>query len=260
LRIKALLSVIVALSTIAGPLPSWGTDTFIVPGLALEEARFDVGAWCRYLVIDEAWGEKDSTIVYLAVSGRQQTVDGEAFWIELESGPWGSTEAERETVSALVSAGIKNAAPGDSLYHYVHAAYIRKGTGVIETADPASIKRLSLSNPTSDSAWTLVRDVAVVVPSGTFLCERKHVSVEDNREVPMGRVKLIKHDEDKYDLWFADEVPIFHLVKCVIERVRDTKTVPRISGIPDKGREESRTTAVLLDHGFGAKPLLSVDQ
>ncbi len=177
----------------------------------------------------------------------------------MESGPWGAGEAERETVKALISAGIKNLAPGDSLCHYIKTAYIRKGTGVIETADPASIKRLSLSNPTSDSTWTTVEDVTVTIQFGQFVCEQKYLSVEDKREIQMGRAKLIKRDEDKYTVWFSDEVPIFRLVKCVIERVRDTKTVPRIAGIPDKDREETRTTAELIGYGSNAKPLMSID-
>jgi hypothetical protein len=49
---------------------------------------------------------------------------------------------------------------------------------------------------------------------------------------------------------------VFHLVRCDIERVRETRTVPPIQGIPATGPRKSRTTSVLLAFGKGAKPLL----
>lgn len=256
---KTLFFTFFAVLSAVNPLSSWGNDSFLLPGVTLDEAKLQVGSWCRYLVIDEAMGDIDSTTVYIAITGRQQTVDGEAFWIELESGPYRAPEEEREAAKVLISAGIKNLAPGDSLCHYVERAYIRKGTGAVEPADPKSIERLTLSNPTSDSTWTKVKDVTVKTAYGQFLCEHKYLSVADNREIPMGRVKLIKRNQDSFDVWLSDQVPIFRLVKCVIERVRDTKTVPSIRGIPDKGREESRTTAELLGYGSDAKPLMVID-
>jgi hypothetical protein len=251
--------IFVAALSITGTPHSWANDSFLLPGLSLGEADFEVGAWCRYLVVDEVMGEIDSTTVYIAVTGREETEEGEAFWIELESGPFRAPAEELETAKALISARIKNLAPGDSLCHYVKRAYIRKGTGAIESTDPTSIERLSLSSPTSDSTWTLVRDVAIDTPYGRFLCERKHLSVEDNREIPMGNVKLIKHNRDEFDIWLSDEVPIFRLVRCEIGRLRDTKTVPGIPGIPDRGGEKSRTTAELIGYGSDARPLMSIN-
>ena len=101
--------------------------------------------------------------------------------------------------------------------------------------------------------------MTVSTPAGEFVCERKHLYVEDNREIPMGRVKLVKKDKDVYDLWLSKEVPIFNLVECVIERTRDSKTIPAIPGIPDSGPKISRTTVRLTDCGGGAGSLVPTD-
>jgi hypothetical protein len=92
--------------------------------------------------------------------------------------------------------------------------------------------------------------VTLQTPQGRLLCDRKHLVVEDKREIPMGRVTLIKNDSDVYDVWFCEDVPIFRVAKCVIERLRDSRTVPSVPGIPNKEREESRTTVELV--GFGS--------
>lgn len=230
-------------------------ESYLLPGVALYEIKPEVGAWCRYLVVDEAMGELDSTAVYVAIPGKAQTDRGEAFWIEVESGPAG-TPSDREVVKALVSARIMDLAFGDSLCRYVEKIYIRRGTGPVELADPASLDRFSLKHPTSDSTWTLSGNVTVTTPVGEFVCERKHLYVEDNREIPMGRVKLVKKDKDIYDLWTSKEVPIFNLVECIIERTRDSKTIPAIPGIPNTGPKTSRTTVRLTDCGRGAGSLV----
>jgi hypothetical protein len=128
----------------------------------------------------------------------------------------------------------------------------------VEPADPAELERLTLSSPTSDSEWKLSAGEAIETPQGRFECNRKHLTVEDKREIPMGRVTLVKNDSDVFDVWFCDDVPIFRVVKCVIDRVRESRTVPSVPGIPDKGREESRTTVQLLGFGSDAKSTIDI--
>jgi hypothetical protein len=82
--------------------------------------------------------------------------------------------------------------------------------------------------------------------------------VKDDREIDMGRVTLVKDDTDVFDVWLCEEVPVFRVAKCVIERVRDSKTVPQVPGIPNKQREESRTTIQLVDFGTDARAKLKI--
>jgi len=233
-------------------------DSFLIPGVALSDADFVVGGWCRYLVVDEIMGESDSTTVYIAITGKVQTGQGEAYWLELDSGPVGSSRADRETAKALILSDVKNLEPGDSLCDFIPELYIRKGRGVVEPADPADIERLKLSNSTSDSNWTASPGESVETPSGRLTCVHKNLVVEDKREIPMGSVTLVKNDEDIYDVWFSDDVPVFHLAKCIIERVRDSRTKPAIPGIPDKGREVTRTMVELLGFGADATSMLDI--
>jgi hypothetical protein len=238
----------------AGP----GGDSFLIPGVALSDADFEVGAWCRYLVVDEIMGGRDSTAVYFAVTGQAKTAAGRAYWIELESGALGAPADEYDSVKVLILSDIKELSRGDSLVHYVSELYIKRGTGQVEPADPAELERLTLSSPTSDSEWKLSAGEAIETPQGRFECNRKHLTVEDKREIPMGRVTLVKNDADVFDVWFCDDVPIFRVVKCVIDRVRESRTVPSVPGIPDKGREESRTTVQLLGFGSDAKSTIDI--
>lgn len=233
-------------------------DSFLLPGVTFSNADFTVGAWCRYTVVDEILGERDSTFVYIAVTGRARTGEGESFWLEMETGPAHAGTGEVETAKALISYDIKNLQPGDSLCQYVSRLYIKKGTGPVETADPVELERLTSSNPTSDSEWDLGNDEKIETPGGSFLCDRKSRTVLDQRKIPMGRTTLVKNDSDAYDAWFCDDIPIFRLARCVIERVRESKTVPSIPGIPDKGREVTRTTVELTECGTGAKPVLNI--
>jgi hypothetical protein len=189
----------------AAPEDARGGDSFLLPGVALSDAEFVTGSWCRYLVVDEIMGALDTTTVYIAVTGEGQ---------------------------------------------YISELYIKRGSGAVEPADPADLEQLTLSHPTSDSDWVLSAGVTLETPQGRLLCDHKHLVVEDKREIPMGRVTLIKNDSDVYDVWFCEDVPIFRVAKCVIERLRDSRTVPSVPGIPNKEREESRTTVELV--GFGS--------
>jgi hypothetical protein len=258
-RIAAIAATVLFATILALPTCLFADDTFLLPGVTFSNADFTVGAWCRYTVVDELPGERDSTIVYIAITGSTVAGGGRSFWLELKTGPAHAETGEFEAVKALISYDIKNLQPGDSLCHYVSRLYIKKGTGPVETADPAELERLTSTNPTSDSDWDLSKGEKIETPGGSFLCDRKSRTVLDQREIPMGRTTLVKNDSDACDAWFCDEVPIFRLVRCVIERVRESKTVPSIPGIPDKGREVTRTTVELTEYGTDAKPVLNIE-
>ena len=111
--------------------------------------------------------------------------------------------------------------------------------------------------PSAEELWESSHGVNVVTMGGAFKCTKKTRSAESNQEIPTGNIKLIKKSRDDFAVWFCDEVPVFHLVKCVIERSRETDTVPRITGIPVSGPKYSRTGAELTAFGNDAKPILT---
>lgn len=258
-RAAARWLVFVCLTVAACPvLAGDGQEGFLLPGVEVSDIDLSVGAWCRYVIVDEAMGEVDSSSFYIAVVGRRETPQGEAFWLEIETGPMGAAAAEREVARALVSASIRDLSRGDSLYHYVYELYIKKGVEPVEPADPVELERLTLANPTSETQWTRQSGVTANIPAGDIVCDYRELTVEESREVPTGNVKLIRRKRDRFRVWTSGQIPVFSLVKCVIDRSRESRTVPPVPGIPDPGPRESRTTAVVLEYGNDARPLISV--
>ena len=234
-------------------------ESLLVPGADLSQLVLKKGAWCRYAVVDEALGQKDSTEVYVGVPATESTPRGPAFWLELASRPLGGSDEEGQILKLLVLESVTRFAEGDSLGEYVVRFYIKKGTRAAEEADPKTYEDFSLIVPTSESSWESIEEVPTTTRAGEFSCVKKTRVVEENKEIPTGRVKLIKKSRDDYTVWFDDGVPLFRLVKCVIERSRETDMVPRVAGIPVTGRQYSRTTAELVAFGSDAKPILPID-
>jgi len=248
----------VVLLCAAGAVAAADIGAFVLPGVDPADINLQPGRWCRYLVIDEAEGVADSSSFYVAVLGRRDVDGDEAYWVETETGPEGAGSADREVTRALVSAKIKGYAYGDSLYRYVHELYIRKGNEPAEAADPLDLKRLTLAHPTSESDWTRQPGITVPTPMGSIITDRKQMTVEDSRRIPTGRVTLVRHNVDRFSVWSSRDVPVFSLVKCVIERSRESKTVPAVPGIPVEGARESKTTVLLTAFGTDAKPLIEI--
>jgi hypothetical protein len=228
--------------------------TLLLPGIDIRDVDFTVGGWCRYVVIDEALGETDSSEVYLAVVGREKGKD--AYWIEIENGPLHAPAGERDAARFLVDGSVRGMAPGDSLYQFVSRLYIRRGRGPVETGNPRDLTRLTIVNPTHEDDWTVTSDSVVSTPAGPIAGEMRQFENTMSRETPTGNVTIVQRNVDRVTVWRSPDVPVFHLVRCDIERVRETRTVPPIQGIPATGPRKSRTTSVLLAFGKGAKPLL----
>jgi hypothetical protein len=249
---------ILAGSIIAAAVGGRAEENLLVPGAEFSQLVLRAGAWCRYVVVDEALGQRDSTEVYIALPASQSTASGRAFWLELATRPLGSPEDEGEVLKLLVLEGITKLSEGDSLGQYVLEFYIKKGDRPPEEKDPRTYEGFSLIVPTAESSWTASDGIAVATRAGRFSCTEKRRSAESNQEIPTGRFKLLRKSRDDYVVWFCEDVPVFRLVKCVIERSRETEMVPRIPGIPVEGHKYSKTTAELTGFGMDAKPRLSV--
>ncbi len=241
-----------------GATPSRGADagSVLLPGIDIRTIDFQVGAWCRYVVVDEAMGVLDSSAVYIAVVGREKTPRGAAYWLEIESGPLRSKPADRDLARALVDEGVKTMAAGDSLYRYVSRYYIRRGRGPVEPGDAHDLKRLTIVTPTSDRDWVVTPQTKISTPAGELACESRRFEKTESNEVPSGRVKIVQRRTDRVEVWTSSAVPVFHLARCVVERERESKTIPAVRGIPDSAPRRSRTTSVVVAHGKGAKPLV----
>jgi len=234
------------------------TESLLIPGVDMRKIEFKVGAWCRYRVVDEAMGERDTSIVYLAVVGSEKTARGTAYWLEVESAAAGAPKAERDAARALIDERIKSMAPGDSLHQYISRFYTRKGDGPVEAGDPKQLRRLNMASPGQENVVTAEHDLEITTPAGTFVCMKTSFVAYDARDIPSGRVILKQKRTDRVEVCTSPSVPLFHLVKSEIERTRESRTVPPVRGIPESGPKTSRTTSVLIAHGTGAKPLIQI--
>ncbi len=242
---------------VATPSQAADAGSVLLPGIDIRDIDFQVGAWCRYAVIDEAMTITDSTSVYIAVVGREKTARGTAYWLEIESGPVGAGADDRDLARALVDEEVRSMADGDSLYRYVARYYIRRGRGPVEPGDVHDLKRLTIVSPTSDRDWVVNPKSTVSTPAGEFVCESRRFEKTASNETPSGRVKIVQRRTDRVEVWTSSAVPVFHLARCVVERERESKTIPAVRGIPDSGPRRSRTTSVVVAFGQGAKSLVS---
>lgn len=242
----------------SSPVVSQTSESFLIPGADFSQLVLETGRWCRYIVVDEALGQIDSVGVYIGIPGSEQTDKGKAFWVELASAPIPAASDGGEIIRLLVLEQITEFSDGDSLGQYVLKLYIKKGAQPVEEKDPESYEDFSLIVPTAEASWESSPETNVSTKGGAFNCTKKTRSVQSNQEIPTGKIKLIKKSRDDYTVWFCNEVPVFRLVKCVIERSRETDTVPRITGIPVSGPKYSRTEAELTAFGNDATPLLTI--
>jgi hypothetical protein len=245
---------------IAGPAVSRAaeTESLLLPGIDMRAIAFEVGAWCRYRVIDEAMGQADTSTVYIAVVGRETSDAGGAYWLEVATIAPGETESGQDVARALVDERIKTIAPGDSLHHFISRYYTRKGDGPVEEGDPKQLRRLSMASPASAADWKIQSERSVQVPAGTFVCEQRSFESTESRDIPSGRVILKQKRSDRVIVFTSPKVPVFHLVKSEIERTRESRTAPQVRGIPEAGPKTSRTTSLLVAHGTGAEPLIRI--
>ncbi len=250
------LAASVLVASAATPARAADVGSVLLPGIDIRDIDFQVGAWCRYVVVDEAMDVVDSTTVYIAVVGKEETPRGPAYWLEIESGPAGSA-ADRDLARALVDEGVRSMAEGDSLYRFVSQYYIRRGRGPVEPGDVHDLKRLTIVSPTSDRDWVVQPATTVSTPAGEFACESRRFEKTESNETLSGRVKIIQRRTDRVEVWTSNAVPVFHLARCVVERERESKTMPAVPGIPASGPRRSRTTSVVVAFGKGAKSLVS---
>ncbi len=248
-----------ALLALSFPAGAQTEEGFIIPGIDFSRLEPRTGAWCRYRVVDVALGIEDTTIVYFAISGRQAGPECGAFWIEIENNPLRVLESARQIYKLLISDDIRTATAEDSLVHYILGFYIKNGFDPIRTENPARLRDFPLGPPTADSLWSVTPGVEVTTPAGDFSCLKKERALVSEKIIPAGRVQLREKRDDLWTVWLSDEVPIFHLVSCLIERFKETETIPAIKGIPAAGRRQSQTTAELIGFGFQAEPILDLN-
>ncbi|MFH1755972.1 MAG: hypothetical protein ABIA59_09740, partial [Candidatus Latescibacterota bacterium] len=203
MRIKILCAWLVWVSFLGPPPAHAFEEQFIVPGVDFSQLDLTTGAWCRYLVVDKALGIDDSTELYIAIPSSVETQDGEAYWVEIQSKPYGADVADEVIYKLLILDAITQASEKDTLVHYVVELYIKKGHGPVSVEDPTRLREFPLGPPSSSSLWIIEPGVTVTTPAGDFSCEKKKRSVVTEKEIPTGRIKLVEMRNDPWVVCFA---------------------------------------------------------
>jgi hypothetical protein len=248
----ALLSVLAV-----GSARAADSESLLLPGIDVRSIDFVVGTWCRYRVIDVALGQADTSEVMLAIVGRESTPDGPAYWLEIETEPRGGGDDERDFSRALVDDRIRTMAADDSIYHFVRRFYVKKGKGPVEAGDPRDLKRITVVSPAARSDWKVTPGRRLTTAAGAIDCELREFKTDESRDVPSGRIVIRQRRSDRVQVWVARTIPVFHLARCEIERVRESKAVPPVQGVPESGPRTSRTTSEIVAYGTGAKARIS---
>ncbi len=228
-------------------------ESLLLPGIDIRSIDFAVGTWCRYRVVDEAMGQADTSEVMLAIVGRESTPDGPAYWLEIETSPLRGSDDDRDFSRVLVDDRVRAMAPGDSVYHFVRRFYVKKGNGPVEAGDPRDLKRLTVVSPASRGDWKTTPGRRIDTTAGAIDCELRQFETDESRDVPAGRIVIRQRRVDRVQVWVSLVIPVFHLARCEIERLRESKAIPPVRGVPDSGPRTSRTTSEIVSYGTGAK-------
>ncbi len=231
-----------------------GRERFLIPGTAFSHLTVEAGSWCRYLVVDEALGQKDSSILYIAVPHDAPKAAKGYFWLEI-SGVSSAVGNERLSAGLLVSKKIRSPAASDSLKKYILDVLIKRGDDSVEQGDEEALAELEELLSTERAHWEDGSSEVITTNSGKYEASLEFRRISYTKKFPAGKSFFIKKVNDKHSAWFSDKVPLFHMVKYKVMRERNTILDPPIKGVPVAGDRFSSTTLELIAFGSGALTL-----
>lgn len=223
---RSLLRIIAFIPFIAGvfaPLSVHGGNVdFLIPGVSLESLTFDAGARVTYLVVGEAYGTSDSSLVELAVIDHS---DGMAM-IEISSSPFPETVEEKVAVRILLDVRVRSIRSPDTFYDYVKEIYVKEGVNTFREPTEEEIRDYDLETifikEAGDAERAVPGEEEVTTPAGTFRCTVNALSRSTVKPVNLGGVEAETRELERSVLWLSDEVPFWGLVRSRVESSRST--------------------------------------
>lgn len=214
------LCIIAAVLLTAGPV-SADVD-FLVPGVSLHSIDFTAGTAVSYLIISEAHGIRDSSLVTLEVTGK----DSGAAVLEISSTTWPPVDTERITVRLTLCADAVDMNTPEEFYACISDILVRDGAEPfrepsMEELEDFDISRLFLKRNEGLQRQELEPE-KVAVPAGTFPCDVFEYFRSDRRDVEMGGITAERFEEERSILRISSEVPFWGLVRSRVERSSKT--------------------------------------
>ena len=196
---------------------------FLVPGVALESVDFRPGTSVSYLIISEAHGVRDSSLVTLAV----ERADSAGVVLEIVSSPYPLDADESVTVRLTLCPGIRDVVTPEEFYACVGDILVRDGAGPerepsIEEIEDFDIDRLFLKRREGLRREQRSPET-VAVPAGEFSCEVWEYFRSERRPVEMGGIEAVRLEEEHSILRICPDVPFWGLVSSRVERSSSTE-------------------------------------
>jgi hypothetical protein len=218
-----------------------------VPGVSLHSIDFTAGTSVSYLIISEAHGIRDSSLVTLEVTG----IDSGAAILEITSTTWPPVDAEMVTVRLTLCADAGRMSTPEEFYACISDILVKDGTEPfrepsMEELEDFDIGRLFLKRNEGFQRQELEPE-RVEVPAGIFPCEVFEYFRSDRRDVAMGGITAERFEDERSILRISSEVPFWGLVRSRVER--SSKTVyPGGRNQREARPKVTVTESVLLDY------------
>lgn len=196
---------------------------FLVPGVSLESVDFRPGTSVSYLIISEAHGVRDTSLVSLTVD----SADTAGVGLEIVSSPYPFDETEAVAVRLTLCPGIRDIATPDEFYACIGDILVREGTDPMREPSIEEIEEFDIDRLFLKRREGLRREQRspelVSVPAGEFSCEVYEYFRSDRRPVEMGGIEAVRLEEERSILRICPEVPFWGLVSSRVERSSSTE-------------------------------------
>lgn len=246
---KIIISLLAAAAMIPAARPASADVDFLVPGVSLHSVDFTAGTSVSYLIISEAHGIRDSSLVTLGVIGKD---DGGAC-LEISSTTWPPVDMETITVLLTLCPGAEEMNTPEEFYSCISDIMVKNGTEPfrepsMEELEEFDIGRLFLRRGEGLKQEELEPEI-VEVPAGRFSCAVYEYSRSDRRDVAMGGITAERFEEEKSILRISPEVPFWGLVKSRVKRTSKT-TYPGGRTQREARPKVTVTESVLLEYSI----------
>ncbi|MFO7915108.1 MAG: hypothetical protein R6U43_05395 [Candidatus Krumholzibacteriales bacterium] len=224
---------------------SSGESGVMVPGINPRDITFREGERVQYLVISEAYGIRDSSLVTFSVFRRTGSEAG----IEIESAPIPADSAEAVVVRIVLSGQALNPGCSDSDSLRFESVILKKGSEPFRALTGEEKAEIDINDyffdPSKYRKTPLPRDT-LTTPAGEFFCESMEFTRSSRDEMNLGGNRAVRFEEVKALLWRSEQVPLWGLVRSEVISSRRTEiddpSIPR--DMLKSGRKSYRSILV----------------
>jgi len=201
----------------------YGRVDFILPGLFLDSLSVRESCSVRYLVVNEAFGEKDSTELMIDYDPHS----GDLPEIRILSMPLAGGQEDTFLVRISFKRLPENIHSPDEFRDCIEEILFKSGDQPLRHPTEEELKKVGFnelfSKPGFNEGPVSMKGELVKTSLGDFKCKVREFKRVTKKKVRLGGIDALKMDEIHVTLWKSVEIPIFNLVKSRIERRRIIK-------------------------------------